>query len=396
MEINNDIRGLLAQKIAGSLSAGEEEQIDLLIATDPAVKDAWEELKKMYERPEEAKELDGFDTSVFLEEIKTKMARQDIPEPVLPDEVISMIGNEHQKSFRIINLLLVAVTLTGLGIFIYMVTRPANTQKVLTAQHNIPARSIYLELADGNIVNLTENERVRDIKAGQVLLHNYHDTLTFSAPVTATGINRLVVPAGKEYTIQLSDGSIIHMNASSSILFSFSFPRIKREITFAGEAYMSVAASPDQPFVVHTSNGASIQVLGTAFNINSYDSGKVTVSLVQGSIQMKAGKQEVILRPGFQAAYTIENNISTRTFNKNDVLSWLDGKYVFHNVPFRQIKPILERLYDVRIVIDNPAVAEKPFSAEIFKADGISAFLDMMKTTGDADNYTKDDTIHIK
>ena len=375
MDNNNGIEDLLALKLAGALSKEEEERFDQLMANDPKVKAAWDELLQSGI----AEELDNFNTSHFISGVKREMARR-----------------KQERAFRSINIMLVAATVTGFGLFIYMLNKPANTQKVLSAGKNIPGKSIYLQPADGSIVNLSENERGRMIKAGQVVLYNYNDTLKFSAPASETGINRLVVPAGKDYTVQLSDGSTVHLNASSTLEFPFSFSNNERDITFAGEAYLRVATEPNQPFIVHVPNRADIQVLGTDFNINSYDSGKVTVSLVQGSIKLTAGKQEAIVEPGFQAAYTIDKSINTCPFDKDDVLSWLEGKYVFHNVPLRKITPILERLYDVRIVIDDPAVAEKPFTGDIMKTNGLSSFLKRIKLTGNADNYTKDDTIHIK
>ncbi len=77
--------------------------------------------------------------------------------------------------------------------------------------------------------------------------------------------------------------------------FPFSFTEGSREITIFGEAYIKVAKNPSKPFIVHLP-GSTVQVLGTEFNVNTYDSGIVKVSLVEGMVNFKGTGIEVRLK----------------------------------------------------------------------------------------------------
>jgi transmembrane sensor len=384
-ELNDDIRDLLVLKLTGDLGPGEEDRINGLIATDPDVSEAWEEMQELFSTQPAAKEIDHFDSGQMVNSAKAI---------VMQNRASQTAGKAANQSFRLINILVVAATIIGIGVFIYLAVKPGTTQKVLTGIRTIPTKSVYLELAGGDIVDLSGNEQETEIRAGNAILYRQHDTLTFTAVNEDTRMNKLVVPAGKSYTIRLSDGSTVRLNAASELEFPFSFPGHKRNISLHGEAYVNVTAAPSKPFDVETPYHTHISVLGTEFNINSYESGKVTVSLVQGTVKMTAGKYEALLRPGFQGIYTIEDTLRTTTFDTNNVLSWLDGKYAFRDLSLRQLKPILERLYDTRIVFDHPAVAEKTFTGQINKTESLDSFL--VSIAHDVNYYNENDTIHIK
>ncbi|MGY0036742.1 FecR family protein [Pedobacter sp. NJ-S-72] len=94
----------------------------------------------------------------------------------------------------------------------------------------------------------------------------------------------LVVPVKLDYQITLSDGTRVWLNSASSLHFPFSFSGATREVYLTGEAFFKVAKNPDQPFIVHT-NQTDVKVLGTEFNVNSYNSNITMTSLVEGSVK---------------------------------------------------------------------------------------------------------------
>lgn len=381
MESRSDIHELLMLKLTGGLSKDLQEEVDALIEGDPEVKAAWKHLREYY-LLHAARRAD-FD-SVSADDIMSAVKERVFPLQPRP-------------AFRTGKwVVAAAAALLGAGIFIYAITKTNHSSKVLSAVHkNIPAKSVYLELQNGQIIDLSGGEQYQKTEDGQVTLNNNRNTLTFIADRNNSGLNKLIVPSGKEYSVRLSDGTEIRMNAGSTLQFPFGFAGSSREISLTGEAYIKVAAVAAQPFTVHTPD-ATIQVLGTEFNVNTYSPGKAAVSLVQGAVKVLAGKQEAILQPGFQLEYTTQNGINTHPFDKNDVLSWLEGRYDFRETPLSEIIPILERWYDVKIVTDHPAVADKTFTMLIIKPEGIQAFLEMLKVIRGADYYYKNDTIHIK
>lgn len=382
MNSKSDIHELLMLKLTGGLSKDKQAEIDALIESDPEVKDAWNNIQNYYlGDPIRKTDFDSISTGDIMSGVKDKMA--------YPQQRSIRIG-------KFLTAVAAAAAVTGIGIFVYSILKTNHSSKVLSAIHkNIPAKSIYLELGDGQIIDLSHGEQHLKTEDGQVILNNSRNILTFVAGRDNSGLNKLVVPRGKDYSVRLSDGTEIRMNAGSTLQFPFGFAGSSREIFLTGEAYIKVAAAADQPFTVYTPE-ATIQVLGTEFNVNTYNPGKAAISLVQGAIKVLADKHEVLLKPGIQADCTTQNGINTHPFDKNDVLSWLEGKYEFRETPLSEIIPILERWYDVKIVTDHPAVAGKTFNVQINRSEGIQGFLEMLKIIRSADYYYKNDTIHIK
>lgn len=366
-------------KLTGGLNEDQQAEIDALIEGDPKVNEAWKHLQEYYLLHEKRRaDFDSISAADIMAGVK--------------DRVFSPRPTFHTGKWVIAS----AATVIGIGIFIYGITKTNHSSKVLSAVHkNIPDKSVYLELQNGQIIDLSGGEQYLKTGDGQVTFNNSRNRLTFIANREHSGLNKLVVPRGKDYSIRLSDGTEIRMNAGSTLQFPFGFAGSAREISITGEVYVKVATAVDQPFTVHTQT-ATIQVLGTEFNVNTYNPDKTAISLVQGSVKVQAGKQEIVLKPGFQAEYTAQKGINTYPFDKNDVLSWLEDKYEFREAPLSEIIPILERWYDVKIVTDHPAVADKTFTMLIRKPEGIVAFLEMLKVIRGADYYYKNDTIHIK
>jgi transmembrane sensor len=379
MHKRTDIYELLLLKLTEDLDKGQEAEVDALIKKDPEVAEVWKNLQAFFLQDEQRRK--NFESMSAKEIMQGVKERREYYKP---------------KPFPLAKLLIAAAFL-GAGAFaLYKFSKTNHNSKVLTVSHKqIPAKSVYLELENGEIFDLSGNKEHYDTKDGKVTLNNSRNRLTFIADRNNSGPNKLVVPPGKDYSIRLADGTEIRMNAGSTLEFPFGFNNNSREITLTGEAYVEVATAAEQPFTVHTP-AATIQVLGTAFNVNTYTAGKAAVSLVNGAVKVRVGKQEVVLKPGFQAECTTQKGINTRPFNKNNVLSWLEGKYTFNKTPLRDIIPILERWYDVKIVLASPDVAKKTFSGQINKSEGIGPFLEMLKVIRVADYYYKNDTIYIK
>ena len=74
----------------------------------------------------------------------------------------------------------------------------------------------------------------------------------------------------RENTVLLADGTTVHLNAGSKLLYPVRFVGKRRIVTLEGEAYFDVRKDEEHPFVVRTRFG-EVTVLGTAFNINAYN-----------------------------------------------------------------------------------------------------------------------------
>ena len=64
--------------------------------------------------------------------------------------------------------------------------------------------------------------------------------------------NELIVPAGGEYRLVLSDGSVVYMNSESRLKYPVKFIEDKRVVKLEGEAYFDVTHDEQHPFIVRT------------------------------------------------------------------------------------------------------------------------------------------------
>ena len=90
------------------------------------------------------------------------------------------------------------------------------------------------------------------------------------------------------------------MNSGTYVFYPDRFDR-ERQLFVSGEVYMDVTKDPERPFRVDTRN-VSIRVLGTRFNLRSYNEDKyVETSLVEGSVALglkRDGGATILMRPG--------------------------------------------------------------------------------------------------
>ena len=173
--------------------------------------------------------------------------------------------------------------------------------------------------------------------------------------------NTINVPYGKKIKIELSDGTIVHLNSGTSLKFPTDFVEgSDRKVFLKGEAYFDVTDDDKHPFIVNADE-VDIRVLGTKFNISAYGEDKqLNTVLVEGSVSMYErdnmnGKNNpIVLTPGKMATWDKRNkSINVNEVDVNNYISWIEGKLVFANTPFSDIIKRLERNYNVEIINNN-------------------------------------------
>ena len=123
-----------------------------------------------------------------------------------------------------------------------------------------------------------------------------------------------------------------------------------------------------------------MQVLGTRFNINAYDDeNDMRITLLQGSVKVKKGKKENMLRPGQQAQITSGIKIISNA-DIEQIMAWKNGLFVFDRADIRDVMRQLARWYnlDVHYAGDIP---EGKFKGEISKDLSVSQVLNELTAT---------------
>jgi len=259
-----------------------------------------------------------------------------------------------------------------LGYFVKEKLSNEATSKELAPQQNF----ITLEREDGNIQVISEDGTSEVVdsegnlvgsQVGNRLLYTNGNNTISEEPI----YNTLHVPYGKNFELQLSDGSVAYLNAGSSIKYPVEFIEGKdRNVFLTGEAFLEVAEDKEHPFIVKAAN-LDIRVFGTKFNVSAYPEDKVKeVVLVEGSVGLYSGSdfsmgnEGTLLTPGLKGSFdNTRGNISTELVVTSIYTSWVQGVLVFRNMTFENILKKLERHYNVKIVNKNSKLASAKFNA---------------------------------
>lgn len=179
------------------------------------------------------------------------------------------------------------------------------------------------------------------------------------------------VENGQTKVLRLSDGTLVRLNAGSSLFYPQRFSRLfsRRDVYLDGEAHFDVAKNRSQPFVVHVGN-LKVKVLGTHFNVKAYPAEElVTTTLEQGRVKVYGDKIAMTLLPDEQAVYNrISGKMTKRSVDSGNYNQWMDGKLLFDQAPLKAIIADLQRRYNVSIKT-TPAVDLSRRFTMAFRAD---------------------------
>lgn len=191
---------------------------------------------------------------------------------------------------------------------------------------------------------------------------------------------RLSTPRGGTYQVVLPDGSKVWLNAGTTLKYPDRFGSDQRTVYLSGEAFFEVCPDSGRPFKV-VSDGQTIEVLGTRFNISTYyDADEIRTTLVEGSVRVSANgnsRSGVTLVPGEQATLR-GNNIEVQTTNINNAIAWKSGKFSFDGKTFEQIMGEVSRWYDLKVTYKNEVPRER-LVGDAYRHDQLSTVLDMLK-----------------
>ena len=187
---------------------------------------------------------------------------------------------------------------------------------------------------------------------------------------------------GQMYEFTLPDGTHVWLNADSKISFPSQFNGTARKILLSGEAYFEVAKDKAHPFVVE-SKDQQVEVLGTHFNLNSYDDAlsSTVTSLLEGSVKVTGKGGARILKPGERGINTIKGVMLLRGSAEDDV-DWKNGDFIFRQESLAEIMRRVSRWYGVDVIYEEDVDQMQTFSGSVSRSKPVSAILGIMQSTG--------------
>jgi len=166
--------------------------------------------------------------------------------------------------------------------------------------------------------------------------------------------------AGQIEQITMKDGSVITLNANSSV--EFKVTEKSREIKLQGMAHFEVAKNPNAPFVIESNNN-KVTVLGTGFDVQSYTGKPLQVTVNHGKVKVEklsnsTTLESVILTKGMRVRENLNqanatdkpSQIFAVDSNVNlDAVKWESGNLIFTNTPIDDLVNAIETRYGKKL-----------------------------------------------
>ena len=252
-----------------------------------------------------------------------------------------------------------------------------------------------LSLSDGTVIPLDEvgNGKIAEIDGMNIRKTSDGQVVYESDSPTANGLsdghtqlmfNEISTPKGGQFTISLPDGTKVWLNAASSLKYPVKFKGESREVELSGEAYFEVNARYTSqgdriPFVVNTTR-QRVEVLGTHFNINSYeDETTVSTTLLKGAVRVTKNNgagDGLVLKPNQQSMLK-GADLSVKEVNAEEMIAWKDGYFRFERADIQTMMRQMARWYDLEVEYEGE-IPKGTFTGKVDRNLNLSAVLEIL------------------
>lgn len=348
------IAALISRSQQGMLTAEEQDKLDAWIAASDENRQLWMELNNPDVLQENVRAMARFDETAALERF-------------LSNKPATL--NVHRMRLLRTWKWAAAVLVLAMGVSTYFLLNRSvkNSDRFGReyAQHDIPPgkNGAILTLADGTqlVLDSLNEGKIATQNGTQISLHNNELKYDAAAATDGAAHNTITTPKGRQYHLVLPDGTDVWLNAASSIQYPVAFKGQERRVKISGEIYFDVTNKSWQPFVVETDQ-MKLEVLGTSFNVNTYDDEKtIRTTLLTGAVKvsplagsMPATKPRVLV-PG-QTAILSKPDASqettltiTETPDPGKIIAWKNGLFNFDGQDLYSVMRQMARWYNIEV-----------------------------------------------
>jgi len=339
---NQQLKRLISNSILGLLSIEEEKELQQYLKDQPQIQQKLEELRSSF--PEDYEKFINY--------------RGERIEHILKESQKAKIRKVAVYMAAAIALLLVILTFT---------LNPWEEKTVPPVLSEEMQQTILLSKQsnrqDATITTIDDEKEYHEVFKTEEAESLNADMLLNSCKVTTYH--------DKEFWLTLDDGTVVHINNDTRLIYPQKFSNKKREVYLEGEAYFAVAKNSHHPFVVHTPQG-SIIVHGTEFNVNTNNEYQQTeVILVKGSVSIKPTHgEEMLLKPN-EMAHMKQDGASIETVDIEPYIAWNTGTFDFRDVELEKIMNVLGQWHSKKVLFQSDSLRQKTFYGSIRRYDDI-------------------------
>lgn len=250
-----------------------------------------------------------------------------------------------------------AAALLAIGLWLAWIATPPPPEAPVLQYASTPG--IQLSVDDALIAELPAESHLQGTEQLLQVLDE-QDSLAYRIEVRPQQYATLTVPPGHRYSLTLSDGSRVTLNADSRLTYAVEFTDSVRAVQLSGEALFEITPDARRPFCVTTPHGVHTQVLGTRFNVMAYPEMDCTVTLLNGSVRVMNEADTCRLYPGQQARCR-EMGVDVKWVDTKMATGWLHNCISCNNEPLSQLVGKISRQYEAEVYIGDPTIEDVTF-----------------------------------
>jgi hypothetical protein len=316
--------------------------------------------------------------------------------------ILNQTSEYKQKSFTLIHAIsyaasIILILVSAYFLYTYYTKESKPTEIATNEIKKIKTPSIIL--STGEIVklnnkaegNLYQSEKISISKNKNKTVSYINNDKENLKPV----FNTIVVPRGSSYSIKLSDGSMIRLNAETRLKYPVQFIGDKRQVWINGEAFFEITKDKKMPFIVNL-DSLAIEVLGTKFNVNTYTENKqIATTLVEGKVKLSSSSQSILLEPNQQAILR-KGNLTKHKVQISNYISWINGVFSFDEISLKKLMINIRRWYNIDYEFIDKELENKIFTGVIKKEMNLENLLNIIERVSRIKTNIKNQKIYIK
>lgn len=151
-----------------------------------------------------------------------------------------------------------------------------------------------------------------------------------------------VITADSVSVIYLPDSSRVYLNKNTTLTYSEEFNSSERLVTLRGEGFFEVKPG-NVPFII-TCHGTRTKVLGTSFNVKSYEEDEeVEVIVVTGQVELSDAddtSSKIVLQPNDRGTFNKKHSGISKSKNHRKNFKW----WAKHNTIENDVKKLIRKV----------------------------------------------------
>ncbi|MBL7766692.1 MAG: FecR domain-containing protein [Chitinophagaceae bacterium] len=180
----------------------------------------------------------------------------------------------------------------------------------------------------------------------------------------------------------LSDQSIVTLNRKSKLICPEKFVGKERRVALEGEAFFAISPNKEKPFIIEAKNHVEIKVLGTSFNVKSFDQ-YTEVVVETGLVEIRKFNKVILLHPNEKARINDSDSSIKIEANKDKLYKYYRSRqFECDNTPLWKVIEVLNEAYDDTIIIDNKELRKLTLTTS-FDNESLESVLDVISETFD-------------